>query len=177
METVYDLKPISHITIDTRGLPGNRVFYLQATRGHRQTITLILEKSQALALVSSLDELLAELAARFPRPSISGYDQMDMSLREPLEPLFRVGQIGLAYDEKADLVVIIAYKWTAGDDEEGMAFRFWGTREQMLMLRDQALVAAEGGRPACHLCGQLIGPEGHLCPRSNGHGNHPRFSE
>ena len=48
--------------------------------------------------------------------------------------------------------------------------------EQMRALRNGALEAVEGGRPTCPLCGELIDPEGHLCPRQNGHGNKPEFS-
>ena len=31
----------------------------------------------------------------------------------------------------------------------------------------EALVAA--GRPPCPICGQPLDPDGHVCPRSNGH--------
>jgi uncharacterized repeat protein (TIGR03847 family) len=33
-----------------------------------------------------------------------------------------------------------------------------------------AIVAA--GRPICVLCGRPIDPEGHFCPKRNGHGEH-----
>lgn len=173
MATIFDLKPISHITVDTIGRPGERVFYLQAGLGP-QLVTLIIEKQHALALVSGIDGLLAELLADSPEEIVASASDSDVALRQPIEPLFRVGQMGLAYDEESGMVVLIAYQLVL-EEEEAPAVRFWGTRQQMRKLRDQALLAVEGGRPVCKLCGQVIDPDGHLCTRSNGHGNHPMF--
>lgn len=171
MATIFDLKPINHITVDTIGRPGERVFYLQAGLG-AQLVTLIIEKQHALALVSGIDNLLAELSADFAEETLSS--DSNLSLRQPIEPLFRVGQMGLAYDEESDMIVLIAYQLVS-EDEEAPAVRLWGTRQQMRQLRERALMAVEGGRPVCRLCGQVVDPEGHLCTRSNGHGNHSKF--
>jgi uncharacterized repeat protein (TIGR03847 family) len=170
---IYDLKPVSYITINTIGRPGQRVFYLQAGRG-AQMITLIIEKQHALALVSSLDELLAELSTRSQGNAVDPVG-LDVRLRQPIEPLFRVGHMGLAYDEQSDMVVLVAFQWDPEEQEDAPSVRFWGTRDQMRALRNQALVAVESGRPICDLCGGVVDPDGHLCPRRNGHGNHPKF--
>jgi uncharacterized repeat protein (TIGR03847 family) len=82
--------------------------------------------------------------------------------------------MGLAYDSEADLIVLVAYAMVRQEAEDGQdvpTVRFWGTREQMWVLRNQALAAVNEARPACSLCGELIDPEGHICPRRNGHGN------
>jgi uncharacterized repeat protein (TIGR03847 family) len=173
MGAVYDLNPVSQLTIGTIGPPGNRVFYLQG-KSAGERVTLIIEKQHAVALAASLDELLAELDARFPRPARREVAASELDV--PVEPLFRVGQIGLGYDQTADLVVVIAYELALDEDEDGSVVRFWGKREQMRALRNVALKAVEGGRPTCALCGELIDPEGHLCPRQNGHGNNPMFA-
>lgn len=168
-----ELKPITHITVDAVGRPGRRVFYLQAGR-EAHLVTLVIEKEHALALVSGLDTIFAEfpetdrgvLAADSPPP--------DVGLREPIDPLFRVGHLGLAYDSEADLMVLVAYAIESKQIEDGEdvpAVRLWGTREQMWVLRNQALAAVNEGRPACSLCGDLIDLEGHICPRRNGHGS------
>ena len=34
---------------------------------------------------------------------------------------------------------------------------------------EEALRICSAGRPLCFLCGQPINPDGHACPRSNGH--------
>jgi len=171
---IVDLKPVAHLTIGAVGEPGQRVFYLQAAH-EKHLITLIIEKQHALAVVYGLDDLLAELWSRFARPAPTGLPALEMGLRQPLEPLFRVGQMGLAYDEGADMVVLVVYRLGPEGEEKATGFRFWATKEQMRALRDRALSALEGGRPMCSLCGELIDPGGHLCPRRNGHGNSPRF--
>jgi uncharacterized repeat protein (TIGR03847 family) len=39
----------------------------------------------------------------------------------------------------------------------------------MRALADYAMRVVEGGRPICGNCGRPIDPEGHFCPKSNGH--------
>jgi len=109
------------------------------------------------------------------------------SLREPLEPAFRVGQLGLGYDERQDLMVLIAQavpdvgeeeqdlpadpvsSETVEDEDNDPKARFYATRAQMRSLSEHALQVVAAGRPDCPLCGRVIEPEGHFCPRTNGH--------
>jgi uncharacterized repeat protein (TIGR03847 family) len=51
--------------------------------------------------------------------------------------------------------------------------RLWAGLPQMRALSRAAQEVVSQGRPICPLCGQPIDPEGHFCPRSNGHGTHP----
>lgn len=168
-----EIGPVTHVTVDAVGRPGRRVFYLQAGR-ETHLVTLVIEKEHALALVSGLDAMLAELPDADRGLLAAGSSPPDMGLREPIDPLFRVGQLGLAYDTEADLIVLVAHAMVRKETEDGQdvpTVRFWGTREQMWVLRNQALAAVNEGRPACSLCGVLIDPKGHICPRRNGHGN------
>ncbi len=48
-----DLNPATHLTVGTVGPPGQRTFFLQGSRG-TQTISLIIEKEQAILLAGSL---------------------------------------------------------------------------------------------------------------------------
>ena len=60
---IIDLEPVSHMTIDTLGRPGQRVFYLQG--GHDgQLVTLIIEKEPIDALVTCLDEIFNEKSGK-----------------------------------------------------------------------------------------------------------------
>ena len=165
----YDLKPVTHITADALGPPGQRIFYLQASH-ENVLVTLLLEKEQVQALALGVDQMLQELEKRRPQRAseLELISQYDMMLQEPIEPAFRVGQLGLGYDEEADLIIIVAQELAEANDDRSVA-RFWATRAQMQALSEHSLQVVESGRPACPLCGQPMDPEGHFCPRHNGH--------
>jgi uncharacterized repeat protein (TIGR03847 family) len=166
---IYDLNPVVHITADAIGPPGQRVFYLQA--GQEDTlVTLVVEKEQVEALAISVEQMLEELENRHPQ-SVSEMElisQYDLVLREPIEPLFRVGQMGLGYDEDADMLIVVAQELT-DDSEEMSVARFWASRAQMKALSEHSLEVVESGRPRCPLCDSPMDPDGHFCPRRNGH--------
>lgn len=168
---VYDLDPVNFITVGTIGPPGRRTFYLQGSQGNT-AVSLIIEKEQAQALAQSLDRLLDALDERYPQPpGTVGEVDYDMSLLQPVRGLWRVGQMGLGYDEAADLIILIAQELIFEEDEmrEPDAVRFTGTRAQMRALSEHATWIVGQGRPQCPLCGNPIDPEGHFCPPSNGH--------
>jgi uncharacterized repeat protein (TIGR03847 family) len=166
---IYDLNPVMHITADAIGPPGQRVFYLQA--GQEETlVTLVLEKEQVQALAISVEQMLEELEKRNPQSvgEIELISQYDLVLREPIEPLFRVGQMGLGYDEDNDLLIVVAQELTDEDEEMSVA-RFWATRAQMKALSEHSLRVVDAGRPTCPLCERPMDSDGHFCPRRNGH--------
>jgi len=165
----YDLNPVSHITADAIGEPGKRAFYLQASQ-QDIIVTLALEKEQVQALAVSIEQMLGELDKRHPQDAyeaelIAPYDLM---LREPIEPTFRVSQLGLGYDEETDMLIVVAQE-TSDTPDEMSAARFWATRAQMKALSKHSLDVVQAGRPTCPLCGQSIDHDGHFCPRRNGH--------
>jgi uncharacterized repeat protein (TIGR03847 family) len=172
-EFVYDLDPASFITVGTVGPPGRRTFYLQASEAST-LVSLVIEKEQASALAQSLDRLLEALKERYPsRPDPIEEVAYDMELLQPLTDLWRVGQMGLGYDEEVDRIVLIAQELQVEDDEEIMsepeAVRMTATREQMQALSEHAVQVVEQGRPECPLCGNPIDSSGHFCPPRNGH--------
>ena len=167
---IVELKPVAHITADAIGEPGSRVFYIQA-RKEAQVVTLQAEKEQIRALAIGVEELLEQIEAEHGRgrddeETVSPYDLL---LKEPLEPIFRVGQMGLGYDQDEDLLVLIIQELVAEGSESGLVVRFWATRGQMRALSNHAQMVVKSGRPTCPLCGQPIDPTGHFCPSSNGH--------
>lgn len=170
--THFEINPVTHITTGFIGQPGKRVFYLQAHDGPN-VITLIVEKQQIEALAYGIEQFLAELQKKFPQlPEASSHYSADaMALEVPLDPSFRVGQLGLGYDQDRDLLVLVAQEVTAeeADPAEASAARFFATRSQMRALSQHGLTLVKQGRPICGNCGQPIDPEGHFCPRSNGH--------
>ncbi len=166
---LYDLNPVSHITADAVGAPGERTFYLQASQ-QDMLVTLILEKEQVHALAVSIEQMLEELSNRHPVSidETQAISQYELTLREPIEPAFRVGQLGLGYDEESDMLILVAQE-QAEETEEVSATRFWATRTQMKALSEHSQQVVQSGRPTCPLCGQPMDPDGHFCPRRNGH--------
>ena len=168
---VFDLNPVDRITTDAIGEPGKRVFYLQA-RKKLDLVTLICEKEHVAALAVAIDQLLLSIADQDadavvePDPII----HQGMELELPLEPVFRVAEVNLGYDQVSEQLVIIAYELLPEDDDSRPSIaRFWATPAQMraFAIHGQGVVAA--GRPTCAMCGEPIDPGGHFCPRKNGH--------
>jgi uncharacterized repeat protein (TIGR03847 family) len=170
--TDIDLHPVSHITADAIGQPGKRVFYLQGWQGER-TVTLIVEKLQIQSLAIGLEQFLAEIHEKFPNlpEAVSEYQEEQMHIHPPVDPLFRVGEIGLGYDAENDLLVLVVREIVVegADPEEAGVVRFWCTRSQLRAMAHWGMEVASRGRPLCPQCGEAMDPEGHFCPKKNGH--------
>jgi uncharacterized repeat protein (TIGR03847 family) len=165
-----ELHVINRITINTIGPPGQRVFLFQASDAV-DTVTLKLEKEQARALAHTAEELLDNLDKEHPLED-STHDRPasgDFMLKNPLDPMFQIGQIGLGYDQSRDMIVLATQELLLDESEEPSTARFWVSRSQLRALSKQTLGIVEQGRPVCPLCGRPIDPDGHFCPRSNGH--------
>jgi len=91
----------------------------------------------------------------------------DMSLIEPIEPVFRVAQLGLGYDAERDLCVIIMQGISDDEDEESPSARICIPRDQMRGLSKHIVQLVAGGRKICGNCGRPQDPEGHFCPQMN----------
>jgi uncharacterized repeat protein (TIGR03847 family) len=187
----FELPDVDWATVGTIGPPGQRVFYLQARQGADQ-ITLKLEKQQVAAIARFLGEILSDLPVADALP-----DDDAMALAEPVEAEWAVGGLQLAYDSEADRVVIVAEEIGDDDDLEddddpagtgisgpesaepfsaneppgdrGMG-RLSLTRTQAAAIVRRGWDLVSAGRPTCALCGRPIDPDGHSCPRTNGHG-------
>jgi uncharacterized repeat protein (TIGR03847 family) len=111
-------------------------------------------------------------------------------LEEPVEEAFRAGTLSLTWDGSRPEVVIEALSLTddevaeesleeaidrptrewADDDPSGpdlLRVHLTAEAADRFARAAQGVVAA--GRPPCPLCGQPLDPQGHLCPRRNGH--------
>ncbi|HID52713.1 MAG TPA: DUF3090 family protein [Anaerolineae bacterium] len=160
-----ELNPSPHLTIGVVGAPGERVFYLQGGRGE-QTISLVIEKEQAAALAINFDALLREVEEKYPSPPASQPKEdtvmRDMRLREPLQALFRVGNMGLGYNEDTDQVVLVAYELVDEEaGEEPNVVSYWVTREQVRLLIAHTENIVRKGR--------FFDPGVQFVPKRNGH--------
>jgi uncharacterized repeat protein (TIGR03847 family) len=184
----FEWPDVDWATVGTVGPPGQRVFYLQARQGHEH-ITLKLEKQQVAAIAQFLGEILSDLPVADPLP-----DDDSLALTEPVQPEWAVGGLQLAYDSDADRIVILAEEVTGeegsddpddpdeggglggsdasvGDDPVGDrgSGRLSLTRTQAAAIVRRGWDLVQAGRPICALCGHPIDPDGHSCPRTNGH--------
>jgi len=172
---VFD--PPDRFVAGTVGQPGDRTFYLQASGGGR-TVSVALEKVQVQVLAERLGELLDEVRRRGVGevPAVVGRELEDTApLDAPVEEEFRVSTMGLAWDGEDSRVVVEALAQEAeveplSDADEGpdaLRVRITAQAAQAFITRAQRVVAA--GRPPCPLCSLPLDPEGHICPRQNGH--------
>jgi uncharacterized repeat protein (TIGR03847 family) len=164
---VFELDPVTHITAGAVGTPGHRVFYIQAERG-LDRITLLTEKQQVEALTEAIDEMVENLEKEFglTRHQELLVDEVSMSIKEPLEPLFRVGAMGLGYDANRDRILLVAQE-ALGEEEnrDPREVRFFATRAQMQILSVYARdIIARGRSP------EQVTLQGEAHGRRNGHG-------
>jgi uncharacterized repeat protein (TIGR03847 family) len=160
----FDLQNPDRFTAGTVGEPGARVFFLQAVEGDL-VVSLRLEKQQVGALAQYLLGILADLpvVAETELPA-------RLELIEPVVPEWVVGTLSVAYDDAEDRIILQADELVDEEaGEEGGHARFHLTRAQVVAYCGHADELMSGGRPPCPICGQPMDPEGHVCPRSNGH--------
>lgn len=169
-----DLSPLQHVTVDAIGQPGQRVFYIQGWRASDpQPVTIIIEKLQLQALVLGIVQMLEELARQRPEFILPKLEMQPdkMHISPPVDPLFRAGELGLGYDAERDNLVVLAREvvMEGGDEQEAAEVRFWCSRSQAASLAAWGDEVINRGRPLCPQCGQPMEPEGHFCPKKNGH--------
>jgi uncharacterized repeat protein (TIGR03847 family) len=78
-----------------------------------------------------------------------------------------VGNIGVAYDNELDRIIIVAEELVDEDDADGDSLRVILSRSQVRAFIERAEELMAGGRPPCRICGAPMDPEGHACPRAN----------
>lgn len=166
--TIVELDPVTHITAGAIGKPGQRTFFIQAEKGG-DIVTLLCEKEQVQALADAVDEMVQNLedelgVARHPDVQV---DEAVMAIKEPVDPLFRVGAMGLGYDANRDRILLVAQE--ALDEEEDrdpLEVRFFASRAQMQALSAYAHDVVGKGRPP-----EQVALQAEAYVRRNGHGN------
>jgi uncharacterized repeat protein (TIGR03847 family) len=160
-------------TADYVGEPGQRTFYVQS-RGGGKTLSYVLEKQQVAALADRLRDLLVLIDDKDTVRSAIPERDPALEIEQPVEPEWRVGTMGLGYEEDADRVIVVLQRADAEEEEEDadlddVGIRFRLRRDQVRAFILHALAVVQEGRPICQLCGLPMSPSGHQCPASNGH--------
>jgi uncharacterized repeat protein (TIGR03847 family) len=163
-----ELDSVDFVTIGTIGPKGQRVFYLQAGQDAR-LVSMVIEKEQSWALGEAVRELIDDLDKRYEGETEVDLTRLDMELREPIEPVFRVAQMGLGYDEERDRVVLVAQELVPSETEDELeslsldpeanapgVVRMWCSREQMRALSLHAMETVKAGRADPKQNGRLI---------------------
>ncbi len=157
----FDLPSPDAFTTGTVGPAGQRVFYLQARDGEL-VVTVRCEKQQVAALADYLDGLLEDL-----EPTPYGVATSDLDLTEPVQELWTVGPIGVAYDEPSDRIVVVLEELVEEDADEGASVKVRLNRAQVSAFVRHSRDLVSAGRPPCRFCGLPLDAEGHACPRMN----------
>jgi uncharacterized repeat protein (TIGR03847 family) len=171
-EQDIEIKPVDWVSSVAIGKPGERTFFIQA-RGSGQKVSLLLEKIQLQSLVQGIDDFLGEIKEKYAdleTPDIH-YDASSMVVEPPVDPLYRVGEVGLAYAEDEDLSIILLKEilTTQEGQDDLRVVRLWVSRSQLAVFADYAKTVINSGRLICPQCGEPMDPFGHLCPKKNGH--------
>ena len=181
---IYNHDNVVRCIVGTVGLPGERQFFLQVVSAQESTCVAI-EKSQALALSERLRLMMRELR----RNQLASLDELNVALERddtalefPITEDFRVGVIGISWDQETQRILVEAQ--AIGDetltellDEDEAAlledapdllsFKLRIHQARSFCDRTDAVLAA--GRQPCPFCGLPVDPLGHLCPRANGY--------
>ena len=163
----YPLGSLSRVEAKSFGEPGNRTFHLVLEAGQAHCI-LWLEKELlfqlGLRIQAEIQQLPSEERERPSRPVEGEWSDRPLSLD------FKAGQMSLSYSAENDSFELAAYESEDDEsDEEASSVSFWIPTDQAAVLAEEALRICAAGRPRCFLCGLPMNPEGHVCPRSNGH--------
>jgi uncharacterized repeat protein (TIGR03847 family) len=113
---VYTFDPPDRFVAGAVGQPGQRTFFLQATRGG-QIVSVALEKAQVAVLAERVATLLLALRQRGVE---IGEERLTPTpeLAEPVVEEFRVGTLTLGWDADNERVVIEAREMSDEDFEE-----------------------------------------------------------
>lgn len=166
-EERFVFEEVTELNAVARGVPGQRTFYLVVGRGNRW-VRMWLEKDQLQALGNAVDQLLAEVHGQETQ------EQPNTGLLSPLDPPeppdgdFRAGRLALGHDAARDMLVLVMHRENL-PEQRPPTVQFWATRPQMRALSQRIREVCAAGRPVCPLCGGPVDPEGHPCPKANGH--------
>ena len=165
----YPLGALSRVEAVTFGQPGRRTFRLDLHSGSA-FCSLWLEKEQLFQLGVYLRDFVARMSAE--------EKDRESAPQEPSWPGgeatidFKAGQMFLSHDRETNSFYMQAHERETEEErpeEEAESVSFWMTLTQANELAEESLRICAAGRPTCFLCGQPINPEGHVCPRANGH--------
>lgn len=158
--------PVQHLSADAVGQPGQRRFRLRAISQRGAYAFVWMEKEQLSAIGEAIETTLEHAEVELT-PSGPGEQEPVFPLQANLELDVRAGRLSLGLNEETRHIVVVAAE--AASEAEGEAVSIEFDFDTARRLRAQITEVVAAGRPPCPFCGAPIDPEGHVCPRSNGH--------
>lgn len=163
----FPLGALSSVDAETYGEPGQRTFRLVLQSGAARSYVW-LEKEQLFQLAKYLEQAVHSLSSedreRRSEPGDPPWSGSETSLE------FKARQLLLSYDSAANSFYLQALESEEGEpQEETSSVSCWVTVAQAESLARESLRICASGRPLCFLCSMPINPDGHVCPRANGH--------
>jgi uncharacterized repeat protein (TIGR03847 family) len=176
-----EFDPVDSLAVGAIGVPGKRAFYIQASKDG-QVLNVLVEKEQVAVLSERLRTLIEQVEAQFP-DALEGAEAEGGGLAGDPVPLFRALAIGIGFDPARRLVLVELHERAAEEGEEGeeeateevteeaepYLARLYATPAQARLMAEHGVAAVVAGRPPCPLCALPLDPEGHVCPKLNGH--------
>ena len=142
------------------GTPGNRVFFIFA-EGSQGKARIQLEKEQLIQLSLIIQELIA--------------DNNDLDIPSTTKDLNYDEKINLniqlmSLEVKKDIIPgLYLFDIFDSNSKKTPIIQIYVSAEMIKLFAADAIKVCASGRPLCPLCGEPINPEGHTCPRTNGH--------
>ena len=183
-----EFDPVDDIAAGAVGVPGQRAFYIQASKDG-QTMAVLVEKEQVAILSARIETLLDEVATQFPEveSEVEGADVVG----DPV-PLFRALAIGIGFDPARQMILLELHERPLDESDEddavgdegppptppgdvpaaegeGWLARLYLSAGQARAMARHGSAAVLAGRPPCPLCGNPLDADGHVCPKLNGH--------
>lgn len=165
-----DLGLVDSIEVETIGVPGQRTFNITARSARGQAVVWM-EKDQLLQLTLAILQLVQQRES--PTPP-AAYVPEYAHTGDPVSVEFKAGDMRLRYDGPSDVFTMEATdpgdrdEEDSGEEEEvAVQFSFGRSTAERLAKEGQKIVAS--GRPICPYCHAPINPDGHVCPKANGH--------
>ena len=153
------------------GEPGERVFRVRVMSGG-EAASLWLEKEQLAALTMAIRHLLEQTASSGESSGEPESAPAGETFPQHQQVDFKVGRLGIGYDEERRIVSLFAYAIDDADDAPP-SFACQVSRGQCSSFAERAEEIISSGRPICVLCGGPIDRDGHKCLRRNGHTPRP----
>ncbi len=154
------------IDAEAIGRPGDRRFRI-LVRSTSSSASVWMEKQQLAGIGTWFEETLQRLDKE---KQSNDPDVEPASINEPFDLEFHVSQVGLGYIEAEDVFALQLFDVAqAQRRRQTPTLRCFLSRGQSRVLSRKIARVIAGGRPICPLCEMPMEPEGHVCPRSNGH--------